>query len=244
MRKIPKNIFQTYPGRKLDPIPKDIINNIYKLKKKNPSWKYYLFRDDDIIDFINKYYGNKILKIYLKINPNYGPARADLFRYLVIYKFGGVYLDIKSGSYIKLDNIIKNYEYVLMYWHHSSPNANIIKNSKGEFQQWNVISVPNHPFLKNIIKRVLWNILNYNIFFNLFTGKQGVLNITGPIVYSIEILKLLDYKPNDKNNILKYKYKIYNSDLDAGLIYNILPNNHIKYFKNTHYSYLNEKIVL
>ena len=98
-------------------------------------------------------------------------------------------------------------------------------------------------FLKKVINKVVKNILNYNNRPYLLTGKPGVLALTGPIVYSIEILKLLDYKPSSQKNKIKYKYKIYYSHIEANFIYNALPKNHTNYFKN-HYSLLTENIVL
>ena len=49
-------------------------------------------------NYIRREYGESILSCYLRIDPVYGAARADLFRYLLLYRTGGVYLDIKSAA--------------------------------------------------------------------------------------------------------------------------------------------------
>ena len=104
--KIPKYIFQTITNKK--DINDDIQKNIDYLRAKNPEYKYVLFDENDRIDFIKKNYNKDILDTYLLINPNYGPARADLFRYLLMYKYGGIYLDIKSSCNTPFSDIIKD----------------------------------------------------------------------------------------------------------------------------------------
>ena len=73
-----------------------IMNNIDFLIRMNGSWEYRMFDDRECGEFIRNAYGAEMLKLYMSINPAYGAARADLFRYLLIYHYGGVYLDLKS----------------------------------------------------------------------------------------------------------------------------------------------------
>ena len=115
-------------------------------------------------DFIIKNYDKERLNLYTSINPEYGAARADYFRYLLLYKYGGVYLDIKSGMKKSLNHIIdKDDEYILCHWA-TKDNAKILGNTLGEFQQWHIISKPKHPFLKAVIKNVekMLNLLHVN----------------------------------------------------------------------------------
>lgn len=64
----------------------------------NPGWEHRLYNSAKAERFIADHYGVGTLAAYLRIGPEYGAARADLLRYLVIYKHGGVYLDLQSGS--------------------------------------------------------------------------------------------------------------------------------------------------
>jgi len=91
---IPRIIHQTFPSK--ENLLPEISNNIAKICKMNPDWEYRLYDDFDIEERLFHYYGAKILKIYRRINRGYGAARADFFRYLILYAEGGVYLDIKS----------------------------------------------------------------------------------------------------------------------------------------------------
>ena len=46
-----------------------------------------------------------MLNIYNSIDESYGPCRADLFRYLILYDKGGIYLDIDTIC-------VKNWKYI------------------------------------------------------------------------------------------------------------------------------------
>ena len=227
---IPKCIYQTC--EKIDTLPEKIKKNINYIKRMNKDWKHVLYDDNMIIDFITTYYGKNMLDIYNKINPKYGPARADLFRYLLMYKKGGVYLDIKSGTNKPLNEIITEETFYLAHWPGKEWSEKFPPN--GEFQNWWIISPPGHPFIKNVIDKVSKNILNCN--YNDKTGKNGVLHITGPLAYTEAILEVLN----------KYKHKIYNTGDELGFKYNNIEGHewgdHIKLFKK-HYTTLTEPII-
>jgi mannosyltransferase OCH1-like enzyme len=101
---IEKNIFQTWRTKD---IPQEFKYITEYLKLQNPEYNYYLYDDDDIDNFIKTYYP-KYWTSYKMLAPEYGAARADFFRYMVIYHYGGVYLDIKSGASVPftLKNIL------------------------------------------------------------------------------------------------------------------------------------------
>ncbi len=87
---IPPNIFQTWSSKKL---PLLMFKNISLIKKNNPGFNYYLFDDNDCRIFIKKYFSSEVLKAYDSLIP--GAYKADLWRYCVLYIYGGIYLDIK-----------------------------------------------------------------------------------------------------------------------------------------------------
>lgn len=51
------------------------------------------------------FHGTSILWAYNTINPLVGAARADIWRYCVLYIFGGLYLDDDSDIKTSLDNV-------------------------------------------------------------------------------------------------------------------------------------------
>lgn len=245
MFNIPKIIHQSFSTKEM---PIALINNIEKIKKLNPDWEYRFYDDNDIINFISKNYEPHVLDYYYKINPKYGAARADLFRYLLIYKEGGVWLDIKSSMNQSLNTIIKKDDYFLLsQWQNkiSEPfkgwglHRLLQHIPGGEFQQWHIISIKNNPFIKAVIEKVLTNIHNYNP--TIFgVGSNGVFITTGPTAYSLAIeplLKKYNHRFVDSIRDLKLEYSIYNSDNNENKVL------HRSLYK-THYNSLNESIIL
>ncbi len=176
------------------------VANVANLISLNPQWRHVLYDDNDGATFISDHYGSDMLGYYNRINPTYGVARADLFRYLALYKLGGVYLDIKSTATRPLDDVLSpDDEYLLSHWsnkeghphkgwgrHH--PRHGIDQ----EYQQWHIVAAPGHPFLKAVIERVKKNIDAYDPMKQGF-GKRGVLQVTGPIAYTLAIKSALQH---------------------------------------------------
>ena len=85
---IPKIIHQIWVGPKkkpdiwIDTFKKDYIND-------NPEWDYKLWDDENILELFDEF--PTMLKIY-NIEPTYN-GKSDLLRYLILYKYGGLYID-------------------------------------------------------------------------------------------------------------------------------------------------------
>ena len=202
---IPKCIYQTYDS--WDNIPNEMKINIEKMKLENSNYDYKFFNNQDCIHYIETTYGNNVLHLYHSINTEYGASRADLFRYLLIYDRGGIYFDIKSYPKKKLDDIIlPSDEYLLSCWH--DPNQDhIVKTGFGEFQNWFIIAKPRHPYLKKVIMEIFKKIKNAKK--NEYHSRIGVLNLTGPIQYTLSILEILheynySFKRNSYQDLLSY----------------------------------------
>jgi len=116
---IPAKIHQTHES--LNSLPEELKQNIINVKKINSDHHYYFFNSDDRDDYISTYYSPEIISAYRSINPVYGAARADLFKYLVIYQEGGVYLDIKSTTTRPLSQVLLPTDsYILSQWDNSA----------------------------------------------------------------------------------------------------------------------------
>lgn len=101
---IPKIIFRTYK------------NNIYKISEEiykiylediniNKDYKLFYFDDQDCQDFIDSLGNERLLKAYNKLIPS--AFKADLFRYAILYMYGGIYIDYAHRPLLKYDNIIE-----------------------------------------------------------------------------------------------------------------------------------------
>jgi mannosyltransferase OCH1-like enzyme len=97
---IPKNIFQTWKSKRL---PEKYANWAETWKSTNPEFKYYLYDDNDCYHFIKNYYSS-YLRFYESLNP---VEKADIFRYLILHKYGGVYADIDTSCLRPINLLIK-----------------------------------------------------------------------------------------------------------------------------------------
>lgn len=59
-------------------------------------WDYQFYDDATRESVIQQGFSPDVLQAYQTIHPEYGPARADFFRYCIMYLKGGVYVDMKS----------------------------------------------------------------------------------------------------------------------------------------------------
>lgn len=226
---IPRILHQTFYERTLAP---QLQHNVDALRAANPDWEYRFYDDDDILRFIRDHYPPAVLEHFLRIDARYGAARADLFRYLLMYKVGGVYLDIKSGAARPFDSVLQpDDQFVLSYWNQSNAASGWGQHyelrdiAAGELQQWHIICAPGHPFMKAVLDTVLANIDTYVPSLH-GVGKNGVLRVTGPIAYTRAIHRILAQHP----------HRIVDSERDLGLTYNIYRNqSHETAFKS-HYS--------
>lgn len=234
MSAIPRLLHQTFPTQNVPPV---IAAHIDTLRARNPGWQYRLWDDGAIEDFIRSQYGADMLASYSRIHPQYGSARADLFRYLLIHRLGGVYLDIKSNALQPLDAVLRpDDEYILSHWDNApgASEAGMALHRElrhipgGEYQQWHVIAAPGHAFLQAVIEAVLAGIARYHPLRH-GAGKRAVLRLTGPIAYSLTIEPLRALHP----------HRLVNARTELGLRYSIFeahegPQSHTALF-GTHY---------
>ncbi len=176
---IDKVIYQTWYTKN---IPNEIQSFIDRMKELNSSYKHILYDDSDMFYFIKENYGKEVLAAY--DNLNIGAAKADLWRYLILYKNGGIYLDVDSSIFSSLDTLISEDEKAIISR----------ENNKNLFVQWCLMFSKNHPILEKTIKKCIINIKN--------KISNNILYVTGPQVYSQSIIEI--YNP--------FSIDVYNSE--------------------------------
>jgi inositol phosphorylceramide mannosyltransferase catalytic subunit len=239
---IPKIIHQVYfVDRHGDfPPPDVVIDNINLIRARNPDWSYRLWTRKDIYDFIYDQFGFNFFSLFLKINHEYPVARVDLFKLLLMYRRGGVYLDVKSNCTKPLSEVISDDDqFLLSHWEtdiapsrHDWGRHYEVRHIEGfEYINWFIAAAPGHPYLEQAIINVCSNILNYDPIIQK-RGGIAVLRTTGPIPYSLAIHKLLDQQP----------HRFIRIDQE-GLLYEAFPNR-TSIFPTKHFSHVNTDVVL
>lgn len=240
--KIPRKIYQIYITPKDNDIilPQLIKERIESIKKINPEYEYKLYNNKDIVEYITTNYGEIILAYYNRIDKQYCAVKADLFRYLLIYKEGGVYHDLKIIFHKPFIESLKvEDQYILSHWDNLQGEehegwglfTDEFKDiERGELLMGFIISRPGHPFLREVIKEVLWRIDNYNPYVNSI-GWWGVMTLTGPVMYTKTIFDLIF-----KEKVQSSQYRFVEISKDFGFEYspdiikNSLKTNYRKSF--------------
>jgi len=159
---IPHNLFQTWSSKNLPPKMKEVVE--YNMIM-NPEITFYLYDDNDCRDFIKANFDSSVLDAFDCLKP--GAYKADLWRYCVLYKYGGVYMDIKFKCLRKLKDIMTG-NFVVMdrpEWFRSIGiyNAFMIFNKE-------------HPFLLKAIEKTVSNVQKRKYGYNdLYPTGPGML---------------------------------------------------------------------
>jgi hypothetical protein len=90
---IPKIIWQTYEGP-FEELPQYIKDCVQTWKDNNPNWEYRYMDSQQRDLFVLEQFGEEWHKIF--VNLPYGVLKADVWRHMVLYVFGGVYADIDT----------------------------------------------------------------------------------------------------------------------------------------------------
>lgn len=247
----PKKIYRCHRDKNSIDKYKEVFSITDKLM---PEYEQIFYDDEQIEEFIKNNFHRRIYDAYKSINPIYGSAKSDLFRMLIIYLYGGVYFDIKSGpTSTEINDIIRknqgknlisigqNFPVGLI------PRFHLLKmNGKGyhdwsfisdtkynEYAQWFIISNKGNLIIKQAIKQIVTNIENGKKEpKNYSKGFFSVLALSGPICYSKTVAK---YK-NKKN------CKIFYSRLNDTLSHHLID--YLSIEKENHYQSLKDKRVI
>ena len=193
---IPKKIFKTWGSNQ---VSDGMYNAIYTWIDKNPEWEFYLFDDAMCRDFIRDNFPHNVLESYDNIIPK--AYKADLWRYCVLYIYGGVYSDIKQQLICSINDIISDDTEFL-----SIKDGNMkYSEFNGYIYQAFLCAKPKHIFFKNAIDMIVEN---------SSTGEYGndTLSITGPGLLGKAINKSLNrdlnsviLAGNHEHNSIKYE---------------------------------------
>lgn len=207
--KIPKIIIQTW---KNEEIPSKYLPLIDNVKKHNPEYQYIFFTDEGIDEFLKTNY-LEYYKTYKELPIKI--QKIDFFRYIAVYHYGGIYLDLDMDGLKNMDEIL----------HHNAvfPVDEYINTFNGRFQrykkfynneqyfllgQYAFAAEPKNQFIKSLIDNIHNNIhkiiktVNHN-------HDDYVYTTTGPD-YVSKIY--LEYEDKENIHVLDNKKRQYFGD--------------------------------
>lgn len=172
---IPKTLWQTnYTNRVTLAV---YINYLFN-RLMSYDYDYRFMTTEERACFIKKKFSNKIFETYSRIQ--IGAAQADFWRLLVLYKHGGIYMDIDAHLVWPLNAIIN-----------TNQEEAYIVIKKGEISNYFIASNKKNTNLMKMINLILKNIQENTI--------KNIYILTGPGILN-EILDI------DKINTVYYRY--------------------------------------
>lgn len=191
MSKIPRTIWQTYKTKE---IPLDAKKPQRSWLKKNLGYSYNFWDDNDIENYILKEWDPDTYAFFKDLRV--GAMKADLWRYLIISRKGGIYSDIDSYCC----QPIKNWAHFKKYLAKDVLLLGI--ESQRDFSQWTIAASPNHPAMIHVCKYIINKWKQHGINYN---DPWVVHETTGPRLWTEA---LLDYMGLPQDSDL---YQIYHS---------------------------------
>lgn len=159
---IPKIIHQTWKDAN---VPQQWKSFQAKVQQLHPDWEYRLWTDEDNDTFVKQHFPD-FYTTYTGFSKNI--MRADVIRYLIMYKIGGMYLDL---DYEMLKPFDLNHHAVVLPKNRSKSygdEADAIGNCF-------FASVPKHQFWKDVIDDLQLNPPQINNY-------DEVIDATGPML--------------------------------------------------------------
>ncbi len=204
---IPKQVFQTW---KTEYIDEGHYLNLKSYQEENRDYQFFFFDDEDIDQYMVKAWGHHPISSVFK-RTRVGAAKADIWRYCLLYDLGGIYLDIDASFKVPLSQIIgetnseiisfesnqiaidrarygKQIDQSLLPFEEYTEILNELKkrsfpHPEHVVLQWALFFKPRHPILANAINAITQNAstIEGNVIRNMH---KAVCNFTGPIAYS------------------------------------------------------------
>jgi mannosyltransferase OCH1-like enzyme len=165
---IPRKVFQTW---KTHDMPEKMKANRDRMIELNPEFEYILMDDKQCRDFIKENFDYKTLNAYDSLVP--GAYKADLWRYCVLYKYGGIYLDIKlrPADDYKLTKLLDDEHFVLDRKEYFKPDTLGIYNAC-------MVQKKGNKCMKECIEKIIENVeTNYYGYNDLYPTGPGLLGL-------------------------------------------------------------------
>lgn len=176
--KIPKIIFRT-SRFKINELPKETVDAYEKEMIENKDYVLFYFDDEDCKKSIEESQNERLIYAYSNLIPT--AFKADLWRYYILHKYGGIYLDFSHVANLPYDDIIQSEKEIF------------VKDKLDEYGINNsfIVCSKNNEVLKRAIELCIHNVENkrYDLRF---------LDITGPQLLERSYRDVYNISPNVK----------------------------------------------
>lgn len=163
-RKIPKVVYQTWITRDIHPILQARRDAMIRI---NPDYEFRLITNQEMDQWVNDNFDGDIRDCYNMLN--IVTARCDFWRYLILYKNGGIYLDFDSEITRPLGGLIREEDECII----------TVEGYPNCYMQWGLITCKEHPIFQYLIHLIVQEIKEVR-----FVKTTDLHHTTGPTIFT------------------------------------------------------------
>ena len=183
-RRIPNTVFQTWITPSLG---RSHRHALAQFRYRNADFTFRFFSDADADRFMAEAFGDDpIYEVYR--SALFGPLKMDIWRYCMLYHFGGVYCDIGKALKVPIRDLITTDASAVIAWEKrnvspfpvSAAAAAVLQHPNRRVINWAMMFAPRHPIMKRAIDGIVDR-------FPAVRGvcmlepKEAILKFTGPL---------------------------------------------------------------
>lgn len=194
---IPPVVHQVWRSRTLG---RSHARSLRLLQQRNPDFTFHLYLHADADAFMAaQFAGEPIAEVYRRAV--FPQMRADIFRYAVLLRRGGVYLDITKGLSQPLAAVVGGEDAaVLSYERNPMPEpppaaiADRLAMPGHQLVQWCLMAAPGHPFLRRTLDNIVAaadRLGNRPV----ADPKATIIDLTGPRMLTRSVWQVLTAQP-------------------------------------------------
>ena len=192
---IPRVIFISWFERRLG---RAMYTSLLTLLHHNPEYEFILFNDEDVDHFICDLMTEDFAPTFSKVRA--GAMRADIWRLLIIQRYGGVYLDSDISALNKLpiewrDTAVSG----VGCWTH------LPSKTGGLLEHWAMAYMPRHPYVNAAVALMKENLENPSYLMKDNTPEAKAedsvtMRLTGPAMYQLALHNILKEAKCEKDD--------------------------------------------
>lgn len=179
-------VYQTWEDRF---VGKTHFKEIELFRALNSDLDFKLFDRHQRESYMREYWGeHPIYPIFT--GSQFGPMKADIFRYCLLFERGGFYFDISKGCSVSLGSLLERSSSALISFESHDcvipPNpvlCNRLQHAEKQVLQWGMGFAKGHPILRHMIENIC---LHYPLFKGIIfqNPKNAILRFTGPGMFT------------------------------------------------------------
>lgn len=236
--KIPNTCYQTWVNHKFG---RSHLAEIRIFRQQNSDISFVLYNEEMLNRYMRESWGHHpIYPIFL--DSKFGPMRADIFRYCILYEKGGYYFDISKGSDLSIRGMHNPQTEAIISFENNYHGWEVPDSIKRRLDfpdnlviQWGMGFVKGHPILERMIDSIVENESSFRG--KVFTiPKNAILDYTGPRGFTKvvhESIESLSIGTLTQAGVDFFGHGSY-----------ALKGSYIRYFTKKHYTEFSDSIIL